>query len=73
MWHPFLKRYDFSRRVDVLSYDDLRIRSDPDDPDHESSCDELDDYALVVVDEAHNLRNPHCPALRGCQRAARAA
>ncbi len=58
MWEPFLKSHDFSRRVDVMSFDDLRIRSDPDRPDHEEFRQELDKYSLVVVDEAHNLRNP---------------
>ena len=46
------------RRRPVL--DDLRIRSDPDRPgSRRSSCGELDDCALVVVDEARDLRNPH--------------
>lgn len=58
MWQPFLKRHDFSRRVDVLSYDELRLGTDPERPDHASFMRKLDDYALVVVDEAHNLRNP---------------
>lgn len=58
MWDPFLKRYDFSRRVDVMSYDELRIQSNPDHPDYQKFMNRLDDYALVVVDEAHNLRNP---------------
>lgn len=55
MWEPFLKFYDFSRRVDVMTYDELRLRwrNDP-----KAAQDELDRYALVVVDEAHNLRNP---------------
>ncbi len=58
MWEPFLKSHDFSRRVEVMSFDDLRIRSDPDRPDREEFRQELDEYSLVVVDEAHNLRNP---------------
>lgn len=60
-WQPFLDRYDFSRRVNVVSYDELRLK-------YESACEsgaegmaqyrkELERYALVVVDEAHNLRN----------------
>jgi len=55
MWEPFLKFYDFSRRVDVMTYDELRLRwrKDPDEMQEH-----LDQYALVVVDEAHNLRNP---------------
>ena len=55
MWEPFLKKYDFSRRVDVLSYDELRLRWAEDTGRVRR---ELDEYALVVVDEAHNLRNP---------------
>ena len=55
MWEPFLKAYDFSRRVDVLSYDELRLRWTE---DRHGVRQELDEYALVVVDEAHNLRNP---------------
>ncbi|MDP3950536.1 SNF2-related protein [Microbacterium sp.] len=58
MWEPFLRRHDFSRRVDVMSFDDLRIRSDPDREDSAAFREELDKYALVVIDEAHNLRNP---------------
>ncbi len=59
MWEPFLRRFDFSRRVDVMSYDELRLKSAEDNPDHEQFLEELDDYALVVIDEAHNLRNPN--------------
>ena len=60
-WRPFLRRYDFSRRVDVWSYDDLRLRfeaaasSGPDGlADYQR---QLEKFALIVVDEAHNLRN----------------
>ncbi len=56
MWEPFLKRHDFSRRVDVMSYDELRLTWNK---DPEAAARELDEYALVVVDEAHNLRNPN--------------
>lgn len=56
MWDPFLKQHDFSRRVDVMSYDQLRI-SWNEDPDEARRM--LDEYAMVVVDEAHNLRNPN--------------
>ena len=55
MWDPFLKKYDFSRRVDVLSYDELRLRWQE---NSQRARHDLDEYALVVVDEAHNLRNP---------------
>ena len=56
MWEPFLKHYDFSRRVDVMSYDEFRNRWQEGE---EEIRQELDEYALVVVDEAHNLRNPN--------------
>jgi hypothetical protein len=52
MWIPFLRAWDlYSNRVEVMSYDELRLADD-------SVLEELDEYALVVVDEAHNLRNP---------------
>ncbi len=52
MWIPFLRRFDlYSNRVEVVSYDDIRLGT-------KESLQNLDDYALVVIDEAHNLRNP---------------
>jgi hypothetical protein len=52
MWIPFLDAWDLtSARVKVLSYDELRLSD-------EHELDRLDEYALVVIDEAHNLRNP---------------
>jgi hypothetical protein len=53
-WEPFLRHYDLiSARVEVATYDDVRNGTKrgvrPED---------LDDYALVIIDEAHNLRNP---------------
>lgn len=56
MWEPFLKRYDFSRRVEVMSYEEFRNRWREKEQDIRR---QLDEYALVVVDEAHNLRNPN--------------
>jgi hypothetical protein len=60
-WEPFLARYDFSRRVEVWSYDDLRLKfekaaeSGPGGmADYQR---QLERFALIVVDEAHNLRN----------------
>lgn len=57
MWNPFLTRFDFSRRIDVLSYAEFRIKSDPEHKNYEEFMKDLDDYGLVVIDEAHNLRN----------------
>ena len=50
-WVPFLKRFDLiSARVSVVTFDDLRIGK-------KAEVKNLDDYAMVVIDEAHNLRN----------------
>jgi hypothetical protein len=54
-WEPFLNRFDLiSARVKLVTYDDVRIGTKrgvrPED---------LDDYSLVVIDEAHTLRNPN--------------
>ena len=57
MWEPFLERYDFSRWVRIYSYEEVRNRLDPDKGDTRPFQQELADYSLVVVDEAHNLRN----------------
>lgn len=53
-WDPFLRQFDLiSARVEVVTYDDVRNGTK-----RGVTSDELDDYALVVIDEAHNLRNP---------------
>lgn len=57
MWEPFLLKYDFSRWVDVMSYEEVRNRLDPDKGSAEAFLRQVEDYSLVVVDEAHNLRN----------------
>ena len=50
-WMPFLRKYDLiSARVDVVTFDDLRLGT-------KKEVQNLDDYAFVVIDEAHNLRN----------------
>ena len=57
MWEPFLKHHDFSRRVEVFSYEEIRNRMDVDHEGHEEFTRRMDDFALIVIDEAHNLRN----------------
>jgi hypothetical protein len=57
MWEPFLKAHDFSRWVDVYSYEEIRNRLDPDKGSTDAFLQEVEDYSLVVIDEAHNLRN----------------
>lgn len=57
MWEPFLVTHDFSRWVKVYSYEEVRNRLDPDRGPIHNFVQELEDYSLVVIDEAHNLRN----------------
>jgi hypothetical protein len=57
VWDPILERYDISRRVTVHSYEEIRNRMDPDHPGHRAFYDHAEDAALIIVDEAHNLRN----------------
>lgn len=58
VWEKFLRDHDFSRWVDVYSYEEVRNRLDEDHPGHQPFITQVGDYSLVVVDEAHNLRNP---------------
>lgn len=57
MWEPFLVTHDFSRWVKVYSYEEVRNRLDPDKGPIDAFLREIEDYSLVVIDEAHNLRN----------------
>lgn len=57
VWDPAVERYDLSRKVTVHSYEEVRNRMDPDDPHHQDFKYKAEDAALVVVDEAHNMRN----------------
>ncbi len=65
-WKKFLHRFDFDRGVECLSYEqlanDIQLR-DPQRPHAGQSHLQapLDDYQLIVVDEAHNYRNPDAP------------
>ena len=56
MWLPFIRKYGF-RLTDVMSYDEVRLRMKPDDEGHLKFVNKVKDYAMVVIDEAHNLRN----------------
>jgi hypothetical protein len=57
MWEPFLEMHDFSRWVRVYSYEEVRNKLELGHPDNHAFLQEIEDYSLVVVDEAHNLRN----------------
>lgn len=58
VWDAFLLKFGYSRRAQVYSYDQLRLNYENEETGDEFRK-ELDDYALVVIDEAHNLRNPN--------------
>jgi len=50
-WIPFLRKYDLiSARVDIVSFDELRLKK-------VIKPSQYDDYSFIVIDEAHNLRN----------------
>lgn len=57
VWDPLLDRYGMNRRVTVHSYEEIRSRMVPDHPQHRKFLDMAEDAALIIVDEAHNLRN----------------
>ena len=57
MWARFIKSNIDTNRIDIISYDKIRARSAEDHPDKDSFIKQLDDYAYIVIDEAHNLRN----------------
>jgi hypothetical protein len=57
MWEPFLVTHDFSRWVKVYSYEEVRNRLDPERGPVHNFMQEIADYSLIVIDEAHNLRN----------------
>jgi hypothetical protein len=65
-WKRFLVRYDL-RNADMLSYEELALDRqlfEHEERPHSRSENlnhDLDDYSLVVVDEAHNYRNPGAP------------
>lgn len=54
VWKPFLDQYGFRRLTRVMSYEEVRNRVNAEDP---AFLEEVQDTALIVIDEAHNLRN----------------
>jgi hypothetical protein len=65
-WKKFLTRFEFDRGVECVSYEelanDIQLR-DAQRPraDRENLSRPLEEYQLIVVDEAHNYRNPDTP------------
>ncbi len=64
-WATFLHKYELF--VDCLSYEELASERQL-GGDYDRLRAQLDDYALVVVDEAHNFRNPSTPSRAGILR-----
>ncbi len=65
-WKDFLHRFWLSH-IECLSYEQLAgDRQFGGNGNHLKS--QLDEYALVVIDEAHNYRNPDAPARAGVLR-----
>jgi hypothetical protein len=65
-WRKFLSRYEFDRGVECLSYEQLANDIQLADAERPAATKEhldrpLGEYQLVVVDEAHNYRNPDTP------------
>ena len=54
VWKPFLDQYGFRRLTRVMSYEEVRNKVNAEDS---VFLDEVKDTAMVVIDEAHNLRN----------------
>ncbi len=68
MWEPFLREHGF-RLTDVMSYAKVRELINPDHKDHAKFLNQVRDYAMVVVDEAHNLRNSGAEQSKAIDRA----
>lgn len=58
-WVPFLTKYDLNFRVKVVTYHDIR------DENNTDLLRTIEDYAVVIIDEAHNLRNSQTQQARG--------
>lgn len=56
-WDEFLHKFEFDRSVECVSYEELARDSQFGGTKGYLRC-PIDDYALVVIDEAHNYRNP---------------
>lgn len=66
-WDQFLHRFEFDRAVECVSYEEL-ARDRQLGGEHGHLRSPIEDYALVVVDEAHNYRNPDAPTRAGVLR-----
>ena len=66
-WKQFLTNYKFSRAIECLSFEELardeqlRDPADQTNTYHNHLQRSLDEYQLVIIDEAHNYRNPNTP------------
>ena len=64
-WRPFLTRFQIY--AECLSYEELAMDRQL-GGDADKLARDLDEYALVIIDEAHNYRNPGTPTRAGVLR-----
>jgi hypothetical protein len=64
-WKKFFNKFDM--RIEYVSYEQL-AQDKKLGGDKENLQNDLDDYQLVVIDEAHNYRNPGAPSRAGVLR-----
>lgn len=73
-WSRFLREHGISRRVEMRSFDELARDRQFHHPAQRPAATrevldrDIRDYALVVVDEAHNFRSPDAPYRAGVLR-----
>ena len=66
-WKQFLYGYGFSRKIECISFEQLASDRQLWDPKRPHATGEhlqrpIEEYQLIVVDEAHNYRNPNTPS-----------
>jgi len=66
-WKKFLTRYGYSRFIEYISFEQLASDCQLQDKQRPNANSEhlqrsLEEYQLIIVDEAHNYRNPNTPS-----------
>lgn len=66
MWTQFKARYQAG--IEVVSYQQLAEDAQLGEGDHSALSSDIDDYSLIVIDEAHAFRNPDTKRARALRR-----
>lgn len=66
-WKQFLNEYGLSRRIECVSFEQLASDRQLKDQQRPNATGkhlqrQLEEYQLIIVDEAHNYRNPNTPS-----------